>query len=297
MGIALRSYKYPDDFDSVGRFLAQTYRTDGKHINWLRPRWEYMHYHPLIEQVNLNSIGIWEADGQIVGVVHPEHRPGTAYFQVEPSSPSLKRQMLGYAEEHLRSERDGRRVLRLFINDRDDEFQNVATEKGYTKHTDFEAVSRLLIPDSLPAVSLPSGFRLKSLAEENDIQKINRLYWRGFDHGDEPPEDSAEGVELMQSAPNFRKDLNIVIQAPDGSLVSYCGMWNEPVQRVAYVEPVATDSDYRRRGLASTAVLEGIRRCGECGATVAYVGAVRPLYLSIGFQQLYSCSVWQREWS
>ena len=44
-----------------------------------------MHYHPLVKQVDLNSIGIWEADGNIVGVVHPEHFVGTAYFQIDPS--------------------------------------------------------------------------------------------------------------------------------------------------------------------------------------------------------------------
>lgn len=53
----------------------------------------------------------------------------------------------------------------------------------------------------------------------------------------------------MQSAPSFRKDLNVVVEAPDGSFVAYCGMWLEPVHAIAYVEPVATDPDYRRMGL------------------------------------------------
>ena len=73
-------------------------------------------------------------------------------------------------------------------------------------------------------------------------------------------------------------------------------MWYEPVHRIAYVEPVATDPDYRRMGLGSAAVLEGIRRCGEEGATAAYVGTSRPFYQSLGFRQVYSCSAWQREW-
>lgn len=42
-----------------------------------------------------------------------------------------------------------------------------------------------------------------------------------------------------------------------------------------YVEPVATDPDYRRMDLGKAAVLEGIRRCGELGAEVAYVGSVK----------------------
>ena len=89
----------------------------------------------------------------------------------------------------------------------------------------------------------------------------------------------------------------MVVEAPDGSFVSYCGMWYEPVHRIAYVEPVATDPAYRRMGLASAAILEGIRRCGELGATVACVGAIRPIYQSIGFRQVYNGSAWRRAWS
>jgi hypothetical protein len=48
----------------------------------------------------------------------------------------------------------------------------------------------------------------------------------------------------MQSAPNYRKDLNVVVEAPDGNFVSYCGVWYEPENALAYVEPVATDPDY-----------------------------------------------------
>ena len=65
----------------------------------------------------------------------------------------------------------------------------------------------------------------------------------------------------------------IVVEAPDGRFVSYCGMWYEPVHSIAYVEPVATDPDYRRMGLGRAAVMEGIRRCGALGATEAWVGS------------------------
>jgi predicted N-acetyltransferase YhbS len=158
-------------------------------------------------------------------------------------------------------------------------------------------MSHLVISEPFPRISLPDGFRLKSLADDNDLRKVHRLFWRGFGHGDEPPDDGIKNRRFMQSAPNFRKDLNIVVEAPDGNFVSYCGMWYEPVNRIAYVEPVATDPDYRRKGLGRAAVLEGVRRCGDLGATVAYVGTAKPFYLSFGFRPIYTCSVWRREWS
>ena len=112
--------------------------------------------------------------------------------------------------------------------------------------------------------------------------------YRGFDHPGEPPADGVEGRKKMQSAPNFRKSLNIILESSDGDFASYCGMWYEPNHKIAYVEPFATDPDYRRMGLGTAAVLEGIRRCGELGATVAYVGTARAFYLNIGFKKLYN---------
>jgi predicted N-acetyltransferase YhbS len=55
---------------------------------------------------------------------------------------------------------------------------------------------------------------------------------------------------------------------------------------------VCTDPAYRLKGLGKAAVLEGIRRCGELGAEVAYVGSVFPIYRSIGFKKLFSCNCW-----
>ena len=297
MQTTFRRYNHTSDYERVGRFLVKTYRTTGGHINWLQPRWEYMHYHPFIVNVDLDSIGIWEVDGKIVGVVHPEHSMGTAYFQVDPAYGSIKRDMLEHAEKHVSTSRDGVRCIRCYINDWDGDFQSVAAEMGYVKGEACEPMSRFVVPDHLPPSSLPDGFRLKSLAEDNDLRKVHRVLWRGFDHGGEPPEDEIKDREFMQSAPNFREDLNMVVEAPDGNYVSYCGMWYEPVHAVGYVEPVATDPDYRRMGLGKAAVIEGIRRCGELGATLAYVGTATPFYQSIGFEQIFNRSIWQRKWT
>jgi predicted N-acetyltransferase YhbS len=297
MTIQVRQYNHAADYDKVGAFLTGTYRTTGEHINWLLSRWEYMHFHPLIWDVDLSSIGVWEADGKIVAVVHPENHLGTAYFEIDPDYAILKPDMLKYAEEYVSIVSDGVRQLGVYINDHDSDLQGIATEMGYVRGTESEPMSSLIIPDPFPDISLPGGFRLKSLRDGNDLRKINRVLFRGFNHGEEPPDDGTEERKFMQLAPNFREDLHIVVEAPDGNFVTYCGMWYEPDNQVAYVEPVATDPDYRRMGLANAAVLEGIRRCGAEGATVAYVGSTLPVYQSLGFRQRFNYSMWRREWS
>lgn len=71
-------------------------------------------------------------------------------------------------------------------------------------------------------------------------------------------------------------------------------MWYEPVNKIAYVEPVATDPDFRRMGLGKAAVWEGIRRCGVLGATVAYVGSDQEFYKAIGFTKRFDSNCWVR---
>jgi predicted N-acetyltransferase YhbS len=256
-----------------------------------------MHYHPLIREVDLTSIGIWEAEGEIVGVVHPEHAMGTAYLQIHPEWDTLKGDMLVYAEDYVSASVDGGRHLRVHIGEEDVRFQELASHMGYVRGEGCEEMSHFDIPDPFPDIVLRKGFRLTTLAEENDLRKVNRVLWRGFNHGDEPPDDGIEDREFMQSAPNYRRDLNVVVVGPDGNFVSYCGMWYEPAHSIAYVEPVATDPDYRRMGLGRAAVLEGIRRSGRLGARTACVGTTKPFYLSFGFRRVHGSPAWEREWA
>ena len=59
-------------------------------------------------------------------------------------------------------------------------------------------MSRLDIPGPFHDIPLRHGFRLKSLADENDLRKLDRLLYLGLDHGEEPPEDGIEDRESMQ---------------------------------------------------------------------------------------------------
>jgi len=301
MNSTVRRYEHPADYDKVGQFLIDTYRPGDRHDNWLQPRWEYMHYHPLFDEslkIAFANTGVWESGGSIVGVVHFEHHPGRIFFQVHPDSEHLKPEMLEYAETNLSVGKPGRkRKIEIWVNDFDITFRSAAQERGYRLVDgvkDFWSVFEIRSP--FPTINLPDGFRLQSLADANDLNKLHRVLHRGFDHPGEPPVDELAGRERMQSAPNYRKDLNIVAVAPDGNYASYCGMWQDHTNSIANVEPVCTDPDYRRMGLGTAVVLEGIRRCGAEGATIATVGSDQPFYMSMGFKKLFDINLWAREW-
>jgi predicted N-acetyltransferase YhbS len=98
----------------------------------------------------------------------------------------------------------------------------------------------------------------------------------------------------MFDTPNAQRDLKIVVEAPTGDYVSFSGVFYVPTYKYVYIEPVATDPDYRRKGLGKAGVLEGIRRCSALGATVAYVGSDQAFYRSMGFSRVHTGECWEK---
>jgi GNAT superfamily N-acetyltransferase len=295
--IKFRNYQHPDDYHRIDEFLTIHHQPGNLDGNWLEPVWEYMHGHPYLDQSSLEKIGVWEREGNMVALVNYESRLGEAFFQFHPAYRHLREEMLDYAEANLArtSPRDGRKVLCAYVNDHDQPFQTLVRSRRYEK--DVEATRPLYrfdMPQPFPVIHLPDGFRLTSLAEECDWEKVKSVLWRGFNHEGEPP----AGAEELESrrrtfdTPKARRDLKIAVAAPSGDFVAFCGMFYEPTHRFAYVEPVATDPAYRRLGLGKAAVLEGIRRCGLPGATVAYVGSDQDFYRALGFKKVYDSECW-----
>lgn len=293
----VRAYEPQADFEAVSQMLVASYRPGDVFDPWLQPRWEYMHFHPLIRELDLDlsRCGVAEEHGEVVGIVHFEHDPTSAYLQRRPGADHVIDPLLDWAEEHLGaySDRLGREALVVYAPGFDGPLRSVLTSRGFVEqgdrgepHTRMTGIARLARP------SPPPGYRLQSLADDNDLTKVHRVLWRGFDHEGPPPPGELEGRRFMQSAPRFRPDLTIVTVAPDGDYASFCGMWVVPENRVAYVEPVATDPDHRRRGAGRAAVLEALRRAGAAGADVAWVGSDQDFYLSLGFEPAFTVTRW-----
>lgn len=291
----IREYNHGQDYDRVGDFLIETYEPGDYFLNWLQPRWEYMHHHPFIKEVDLTKIGIMEDDGRIVGVVHPESSLREVFLQIRPGYEHIKRDLLDHAEKYYggTSVSTGRQIRAVYINELDPELEGMVSERGYEKWPDFgEGNSLYKSGWGIPEITLPEGYHLQSLADACDFRKINSVLWRGFDHPGPPPDEEIPGREEMVQAPNFRKDLTIVAVEPGGNYVSYGGMWVVHQNRVAYLEPVATDPDYRRMGLGRAVVLECVRRAFLDGADVAWVGSEIPFYSAIGFKPMFAVNPW-----
>lgn len=299
MTAELTHYDDKRDFERVNGFLRSLYQPENRDGNWLQPIWEYARTHPAFDEAATDRIGLWEAHGSIVGFVTYELRLGEAFFNCARGFDALKPEMLAHAEHALAAPgEDGVRELRCFVPDFDADLRALVEAHGYRREPAGDcAVSALATPEPPPAPALPSGIRLQPLSHENDLRKMDRVLWRGFDHAGEPPADGVEDRRRMQSGPNYRADLAVVAVELGGEFVSFCGMWYDPRNRISYVEPVATDPSYRRQGIGKATVIEGIRRCALEGATMSFVLSTLPIYRSIGFTQRWTRECWLKRWS
>jgi GNAT superfamily N-acetyltransferase len=294
MTVSFRNYQGIDDYWRISAFLIKHYRTGNLDGNWLEPTWEYMHGHPYLQAEHLGRIGIWEENGEIVSVVNYESRLGEAFFQFKPGYRYLREKMLDYAERYLQAP-DGH--LHVFVHDIDPEFVRLVESRNYErKPREDRPLAHFKKPEPFPKITLPDGFRLLSLADEPDWVKVHKVMWRGFNHPGDPDlsPDNLEMRQKMFDTATASRDLKIVAAAPDGEFVSICGMFFQPQCKYGYVEPVATDPDYRRMGLGKAAVLEGIRRCAELGAEEAFVGSNQIFYLAMGFEVQYISQCWHK---
>ena len=232
MDITYRRYRLLDDFTKVSRFLTDNYSLTDCSGYLPQPFFEYAHTHPYFEHKLTYRFGIWENELSII--------------------------------------KDGKRILGIWVTDRQKEHIRLLEDNGYTKAYE-EAVTVFDYDKGFGDYSLPDGYEAFSLSEENDIKKIHRCLHKGFDHPGEP-DDDIDCRLLMQSGPGFRPDLATVIKAPDGEYVCYAGMWTDKINGYAYLEPLATVPEHRRKKLAAYALTESMKKTAKEGARYCFGG-------------------------
>lgn len=291
-----RTFDFPNDYESVARFLSDCYEPLNRDGNWIRPIWDWTCFHPQTEPESLGRMGLWVDGEEVVGATVFDCRISDVCLCAKKEYKVLKGEMLRYAEGSL-SEADsgGTRQLNVFAHDFDASLEELLHQSGYRRRPEADRTFCCYeVPTSPAASVLPEGFSFMTLEQENDLRKVHSVLHRGFDHPGEPPDGEIEDRKKMQSCPNFRFDLTTVVKAPSGDYAAYCGMWIDEAGRYCYVEPVATDPTYRGRGLGKAAVLDGLRRCRDLGAEVAYVWSDTCFYRSIGFRPLNEHHCWRK---
>ena len=291
--IGKSTYKLLGDFHRVSRFLQENYTLEQKNGYLVQPFFEYAHTHPMFNHSLTHRFGLWEEEGRVVAVACYEMTVGEAFLCAGRGYEHLLGEMLDHAEQQLSVEKEGKRVLHVWTTDTQQQVIDLLTDKGYTLAHE-ESITIYPYSRGFDRPVLPLGYTAISLEEENDFHKIHECLWKGFDHGDNP-DDDVDCRMLMQSGPNFRKDLTTVVKAPDGSYACYAGMWLDEANGYAYLEPLATVPAHRKKGLAKAALMIGMEKTSKLGAKYCY-GGVFEYYNHLGFENAGKRLAYKKQW-
>jgi len=312
MTLTLRPYKDDKDTWRIREFLRRvTLLNDLRQQSWHVARWDYWRWfgNPDLEHIPLTeNVFIWETEaGEIAAVLNPE-QAGQVFLQVDPRvrSSELEEEMIALAEERLSATGSGRRKLWLWTDSRDEMRHGILARRGFWRVDEPEAAEcqhRRRLDEPLPEVPHVPGYTVR--AQGDGLELLERCYAAGLGFHDDDTNvardnrDRPEWYHHIQSAPLYRRDLDLVAVAADGSIASFCTIWFDDVTRTAYCEPVATVPAHQRRGLGKAVMIEGLHRLKRMGAKVVFVGggsqAANALYFSVMGQEYDLLEPWEKE--
>ena len=160
--------------------------------------------------------------------------------------------------------------------------------RGYVVNDRHSVCYARSLETPIPASALPAGMRARHATDADAEQRmdLHRDAWSVWG----PSSATVEAYRRLRAAPVYDEELDIVVEAEDGKLVSYCIAWVDAENGVGTYEPVGTRPAYAGRGLAREAIYEGFRRLAARGVHTALVStasinapALR-LYPSCGFE-------------
>lgn len=310
MDLIMRRYDKPEDYCRIRQFLREVFLiNDRRELSWQTYRFDYWRWHGILNMKDgtlETDVFIWETQhGETAAILNRE-APGSVFLQVHPGhrSPELEDDMIAIAEEYLSTSPTERRpAIRIWAGSDDLLRRGVLRRRGYRIYDrpnskEFARWRELSGP--LPEPVIAEGYALRALGGDDELPARAWASWRAF-HPDES-DDGSGGWEWyfnVQRAPLYRRDLDLVVVAPGGEVVSFCTVWFDDVTRAGAFEPVGTVPEHQRRGLAKAVMCEGLRRLRRLGATRAYVGSYSPgahsTYASLGFTEFELLEPWVKQ--
>ncbi len=169
-------------------------------------------------------------------------------------------------------------AVELEVDRADDVMRAVLAGHGFTIKED-GLIETWLAADTRPAISpLHEDYRLSS--RRDTMLRPHHMIKRS----------GADVAQRLLQTSLYRSDLDLLILDRDDNHAAYGLFWYDPTTATGLVEPMRTEDDHQRRGLARHILTTGIDLLAEAGAVRIKIcfepgnPASRGLYLSVGFE-------------
>lgn len=248
---------------------------------------------------------IWFDGDRAAAFVYYENPVTDIYFHVRKGYEFLADELIDYAMTTMPNWENKQQLI-LFNGQ--ESLKEAAKKRGFRMCYEYE--EREFDFQKELNYKLPEGYHFVE-PENIDILKLARLCWYGFGHGDKgefvgwdkqdlspawTPEKSFKDCigAWMSPSPHATPEYNIVIADANEEYVCYSGMWWVPENHLAYMEPLCTAPEHRRKGLAAAALSRHYHKMKALGAT-HMTGGADPFYEKIGYGNGSHWTIWKRD--
>jgi GNAT superfamily N-acetyltransferase len=150
------------------------------------------------------------------------------------------------------------------------------------------------LTDAPEDLDVAPGYTLRPVSGPADLTRrveIHRTVWH-------PSRVTAMSYQRVMETWPYRRELDWVAEAPDGSFAAYACGWLDETNTAVELEPVGTHPDHRRAGLGRAVCLSAAGAARRMGASLAVVychpgGPAQALYEAAGFRRVASCHYWR----
>ncbi len=171
----------------------------------------------------------------------------------------------------------------------DDVMREVLVGHGFAMKEDGTDVSSASV--SVVETWLPADARPEISPLHENYRLSSRLDTTQRPHHMINPERNHTDIEpRLRQTSLYRPDLDLVVHDSHDSVAAYGLFWYDPETATALVEPMRTEDDHQRRGLARHVLTAGIDLLAKAGAARIKIcfepdnPASSHLYLSVGFE-------------
>jgi GNAT superfamily N-acetyltransferase len=300
--ITRRSYQQ-FDYGKIPDFLSMVYRQDRQNPYWLPGRWEYAEFlvSPLYQHRGFldwkDTIAIWENEQHnIVGVVNSENPDNQYFLHVHNAYKALETEMILWAEKNLQRLHTNQNYTDICIwaCERDTQRNDALTALGYTQSDEVDFLRWRRLDTALDEQLLPDGYTLHTMQETVDLAAKIQTQTSAFQSQPYP----VEIYTTMQRAPSYRPEFDLFTRDRAGMITSFCTIWIDTGNNLAYFEPVGVHPDHQRKGLGKAMLNRGLCRLKESSVAIAYVGAYGEgrgyFYNSAGFTEAVRFRPWKK---
>lgn len=235
----------------------------------------------------------------------------TIDYAFHPSVPEVHAEILAWADHHARfmlNTEYGHPCWFVTVFSEQTERICDLEKAGFKCQADVGKDSWLKVfmrrPGDAPvkAYKAPQRYTVRPLAGEKEMGAYVELHQAVF----ESKNMTVEWRRRTLRHPAYTPELDLVVEAPDGRLVSFCICWlNKSVEGgpIGQIEPLGCHKDFGHLALGRVALSEGLRRLQSLGAknifveTDNYRNIAFRLYESFDFQKIQDVLIYRKEYA